>query len=221
LTKYDQRLRTLRRLISQTRATIAELHAANPPLPWPLRHGGKEFGRGIWKFLVDAGPEFADLVDRFEKLELTKLAIYEDSRSTDDGKEEVEKHAFDEIQVPSLRKAAHILVVAGRRLRAKQPNAHARTTTPKSPSASKQRGPTPRNHATIAAIAGKYEPWKTRLAEVCAALDSSAVGVFKVKDRDSSGPLERKPQPKNWVDALKVNRRGVSDAIEYSLKQAT
>src|SRR5262249_18030457 len=107
----------------------------------------------------------------------------------------------------------------GRRLRAQQPNAHARTTTPKSRSASKRRGPKPRNHANIAAIARKYEPWKTRLAEVCAALDSSAVRVFKVKDRDSSGPIETKPQPRNWVDALKVNRRGVSDAIEYSLKQ--
>ena len=206
---------------------IAEENAAKPPLPWPLREAGKGFHRlpdRIRGFLLNAGPGFADLLDRFEKLEFTKPGTHTEFRLTDDGSEEAEEFVFDEIQVPALRQAVQLLITAGKRVKTQQPAQprQAVKLAPARPKADGGRGPTPRDHAEIVAIVEQHRPWKDNLEDVCKALDNAGVPIPErwKKWRDRA---------RTWTEALMSTDAGaqhsdgesnVIKSIEHSLKQA-
>ena len=204
---------------------IAEENAAKPPLPWPLREAGKGFHRlpdRIRGFLLNAGPGFADLLDRFEKLELAKRGTHTEFGLTDEGNEEPEEFVFDEIQVPELRQAVQLLITAGKRLRAQQPAQPRQTAEPvqaptKKPGGTK-RGPKPRDHHRIAAIVREHEPWKENLDDICEALD-------KAHDENEGLRLPRNwrnwpAKPRTWMRALAVNESNVIKSLENSLEEA-
>jgi hypothetical protein len=213
----------LNRLIGPFRRIIAELHAddADPPLQWIDWEADEFFLRRIeqiYKFLLRVGPEFADLLDRFEKLTFSRPVTHREYPMGDETRPE--KYHYQEIQIPALRRAVQILIEAGKRMRRQRPvSAH---TSSKLPGPSERRtmgkrGPPPRNHAVIVEIVDAHRPWNIKLREICSELDFRGVSVFRIKDR--TGNIPRKTQPKDWSEALRKNRRSVSDAIEHSLRQ--
>jgi hypothetical protein len=225
LTLRERQMNKLGRLISRCRAIIAEETAADPTLPWPLRdasYGEPRLRRRIHDVLLEAGPEFGDLLDRFERVKLVRGATASESMWTDDGEEVVTEHQYAVFQVSGIRKAIKLMLVACRRLKTTPGNdavssggrSRSASAAPRQSQATKtsrtKPGPKGRDHAFIADIVARYDPWKDHLDDICEDLDKAGVPIPKNWRKTWTDA------PRMWEDALDSPGTEAESGTKYS-----